>query len=53
MICFGLCLEEAGHFRVGMQLGLGCLTGSFWQDLVLVGPEMGECCTDGPEMGLL
>ena len=35
-----------------MQLGLDDLTGTFWQELVLGGPGMGECCTDGPAMGL-
>ena len=37
----GLWLEEAGHFRVGMQLGLEGLTVVFWWELVLEGPEMG------------
>ena len=34
-----------------MQLGLEGLTGTFWQELVLGGPEMGEYSTDVPEMG--
>ena len=35
-----------------MCLGLDSLTGLLWLDLVLGGPEMGECCTDSSEMGL-
>ena len=35
-----------------MQLGLEGLVGVFWQELFLEGPEMGDCCVDGPEIGL-
>ena len=35
-----------------MQLGVEGLTGFFWQELLLGGPQMGECCVDGTEIGL-
>ena len=35
-----------------MWLGLEGLTGILWQELVLGGPEMGDGCADGPEIGL-
>ena len=33
-------------------MSLGLATGVLWQELVLEGPEMGDCCVDGPEIGL-
>ena len=35
-----------------MQFGLEGLVGVVWQELSLEGPEMGDCCVDGPERGL-
>ena len=35
-----------------MQLGLEGIAEVFWQELSLGGPEMGDCCVDGPEIGL-
>ena len=35
-----------------MWLGLEGLAGVFWYELSLEGPEMGDCCVDGPEIGL-
>ena len=34
-----------------MQLGLEGLAWIFWQELLLEGLEMGDCCVDGPEIG--
>ena len=34
------------------MLGLESLTGIFWQELMLGGSEVGDCCADGPEIGL-
>ena len=34
-----------------MQLGLVGLAGVFWQELLLEGPEMGDFCVYGPEIG--
>ena len=35
-----------------MWLGLEGLAGVVWQGLLIEGPEMGDCCVDGPEIGL-
>ena len=35
-----------------MQLGLVGLARVFWGELSLEGPEVGDCCDDGPEIGL-
>ena len=34
-----------------MQLCLEGLAEIFWQELLLGGLEMGDCCVDGPEIG--